>query len=172
MRAQRTWFRAGRPRPPEEIASVLAMRLWRLADHFVDNLARAGCEIGTPARGLALIAEVLAFGLHACDRMAHAQLADENRAALLQAMGVRLAALLEENGLAGRVELIALFNRRGADYAEFEEIGGFAALRYLAHQARTVLDGQDFAIDQVMDIEAPTLLEALEKSAAGLIRNA
>lgn len=167
MRAKATWFKADRPRAPEEIASVAAMRLWRLADRFVDNLSRAGCGIGAPERGLRLIAEVLAFGLQACDRAAHRRLAEAQRAALVQAMGVRLAALLEENGLPGRAAHIALFNRRGADYASFEDLGSFPALRYLAQQVSEVLD-PPWVMDQVMDIEAPALLEALHSATTGI----
>ena len=142
---------------------MIAATLWRLADRMVDNLSRAGYEIATPARGFRIIAEALAFGLHACDRMAQARLAEAERAALVQAVGARLAGIMEENAGDVRAALVALLNRRGADYAalEFEDgRASFPALRYFALQVRDAMSAPDrtWVMDQLMEIEAPELL--------------
>ena len=74
-----------------------------------------------------------------------------------------------------RGEFIALLNRRAEDYAEFElpESGAsFPALRYLAAEVREVMerDDQHWIMDQVMDVEMPELLGALNKALDGLLR--
>ncbi len=183
MRVKTGWFRKQDARAPEEAASVLAATLWRLSDKLVDDLSRAGYDIVTPARGFRILAEVLAFGLHLCDRRAYARWPESERAALVQAIGARLGEIMAENvralGDPGegdiRGEFIALLNRRAEDYAEFElpESGAsFPALRYLAAEVREVMerDDQHWIMDQVMDVEMPELLGALNKALDGLLR--
>jgi hypothetical protein len=183
LRVKTVWFRKQDARAPEEAASVLAATLWRLADQLVENLSRAGYDIVTPARGLRILAEVLAFGLHLCDRRAHARCWPEReRAALVQATGARLADIMEQNvsalGAPGqpaiRAEFVALLNRRGDDYATFEmpESGAsFPALRCLGAQIREIMewDDQHWIMDQVMDVEMPELLGTLNKALDGLV---
>jgi hypothetical protein len=181
MRVKTVWFAKQGARAPAEIASVVASTLWRLAEKVVDNLSKADYDIVTPGRGFKILAEVLAFGLHVADRAAYAQLPAEERAALVQTIGVRLGQLMEENvrALVGedgrdyRAEFIAMLNRRGEDYATFEfpEKGAsFPALRYLGAQIREVMDERDqhWVMDQVMDIEMPEALGTLKKTLDGL----
>lgn len=177
LRVKTAWFRKDAARDAHETASVIAATLWRLADRLVENLARAGYDIVIPARGFTIIAETVAFGLHACDRMAHARLADAERSALVQAIGERLAGIMEENVGDTHGEFIALLNRRSADYASFDFAEGrasFPALRYLAQQVREAMSASDqpWVMDQLMDIEAPELLGALSKSVDGLLARA
>lgn len=182
MRVKTVWFRKQGARAPEDAASVLASTLWRLADKLVDNLSRAGYDIVTPARGLRIVAEVLAFGLHLCDRRAYARWPEDERAALVQATGARLADLMAENvsALAApgqpdiRAEFVALLNRRADDYSSFDlpETGAsFPALRYLGAQIREIMerDDQHWIMDQVMDIEMPEVLGTLNKALDGLL---
>ena len=181
MRVKTVWFSKQAARTPEEIASVLAATLWRLADRLVDNLSRAGYDIVTPARGFRIVAEVLAFGLHLCDRRAHACRPETERAALVHATGMRLAEIVEENvrALTGpderdyRGEFVALLNGRGADYASFElpqSGASFPALRYLGAQIREAMGREDqpWIMDQVMDVEMPEVLGTLNKTLDGL----
>lgn len=153
---------------------MIAATLWKLADRVVDDLSREGFTIDGPARALTIIAELLAFGLHAADRMAHVRLSEAGRAALVQAVGMRLAGILEENGLDGRAQFFALLNRRGEDYASFEFPEGgasYPALRYLAQQIREAMATQDqqWVMDQVMDVEAPGVLSGLSRTIDGLL---
>ena len=181
MRVKTIWFKRQGERPTEDLASVIASTLWRLADELVDNLSKVEYDIVTPARGFKIIAEVTAFGLHLCDRRAHAELPPEKRAALIQAIGVRLADVMEQNvrplvgqdGRDYRAEYIAMLNRRAEDYATFDfPVTGasFPALRYLGQQIREGMEVQDqhWVMDQVMDIEMPALLGTLKKSLDGL----
>ena len=183
VRVKTAWFRkANEERSPEERASVVAATLWKLADKAIDNLSRADYQIGTPERGYRILAELLAFGLHYCDRRAYGLLADAERLAFVQALGRRLAEVLQENlratvddparGWSG--EFIALLNRRSTEYAEFEFAGdapGFPALRYLGSQIREQMAERDrpWVLDQVMDVEMPELLGTLKKAVDGVL---
>ena len=181
MRVKTVWFSKQGARAPAEIATVVASTLWRLADKLVDNLSKADYDIVTPARGFKILAEVLAFGLHVTDRAAHMKLSGEERAALVQGVGVRLGQLMEDNvrALVGqdgrdyRSEFIDMLNRRGEDYATFDfpdNGASFPALRYLGAQIREVMDERDehWVMDQVMDIEMPEVLGTLKKTLDGL----
>ena len=182
VRVKTVWFKKGATRTPAELASVLASTLWRLAEKLVDNMSRADYDIVTPARGFRIIAEVLALGLHLCDRWAFGRLDDERRTALVQAIGVHLADTMERNvreltgedGRDYRGELIDMLNRRAGDYAGFDipaSGAGFPVLRYLAAQIREAMQGHDqhWVMDQVMDVEMPELLGTLKKTFDGLI---
>jgi hypothetical protein len=182
LRVKTVWFRKGATRSAAELASVLASTLWRLAEKLVDNLSRADYDIVTPARGFRIIAEVLALGLHLCDRWAFGRLDDARRAALVQAIGAHLAGTMEHNvravvgadGRDYRAELIDMLNRRAADYAGFDipaSGADFPVLRYLAAQVREAMDEHDqhWVMDQLMEIEVPEALGTLKKTFDGLL---
>jgi peptidoglycan/xylan/chitin deacetylase (PgdA/CDA1 family) len=182
MRVKTVWFRKDAARAPDEIATVAASTLWRLADKLTDNLSRADYDIITPARGFRIIAEVLAFGIHACDRMAYGRVAAPQRAALIQALGARLGEILEQNvrpltgpdGRDYRAEFVEMVNRRADDYATFEfpdSGASFPALRYLGAQIREVMEERDrhWVMNQVMEIEMPEVLGTLKKTMDGLL---
>ncbi|MBI4206975.1 MAG: hypothetical protein HY527_18285 [Betaproteobacteria bacterium] len=185
MRVKTVWFAKDAARAPDEIATVAASTLWRLADKLTDNLSRADYDIITPARGFRIIAEVLAFGLHACDRLAYGRLPAGERAALIQSLGARLGEIVDENvrtltgpdGRDYRAEFVEMVNRRGDDYATFEfpdSGASFPALRYLAAQIREVMEERDrhWVMDQVMEIEMPEVLGTLKKTMHGLLSSA
>ncbi|MBI2754035.1 MAG: hypothetical protein HYX46_11100 [Betaproteobacteria bacterium] len=183
VRVKTVWFRkSGAKRTPEEGATVVAATLWKLADKAIDNLSRADYEIGTAERGYRVLAELLAFGFHFCDRRAHVLVADAERAAFVQALGRRLAEVLQENLRAAvddpardwSGEFIGFLNRRSAEYAEFEFAGdapGFPALRCLGAQIREQMAERDqpWVLDQIMDVEMPELLGTLKKAVDGVL---
>lgn len=182
MRVKTVWFRKeGAPRAPAELATVMASTVWRLADRAVDSLSCDGYGILTPARGFRMISEFVAFGVHYCDRLAFGVTTAETRAAFIQALGQRLAEVMEQNlrsavgedGRDYRAEFIAMLNRRAADYATFEfpeEGASFPALRYLAAQIREIMesDDQPWIMASVMEIVAPEILGTVRKAMQGL----
>ena len=174
VRAKTVWFRKQAPRSAKELASVLASTLWRLAEKLVDNLSRSDYDIVTPARGYKIIAEVLALGLHLCDRWAYGRLDDARRGELVQAIGAHLADTMESNVRGTRTNFIDMLNRRGADYASFDipsSGAGFPVLRYLGAQIREAMEEHDqhWVMDQVMDVEMPEVLGTLKKTFDGLL---
>lgn len=185
MRVKTVWFRKeGGGRPPQEIATVVASTIWRLAEKAVDNLSKADYDIVTPARGFRIMGEIIAFGMHYADRIAHARMSQEWRGAFVQAIGIRLAEIMQDNirslvgddGYDYKADFIAMLNRRGDDYASFEfpeHSASYPALRYLAMQIREVMEGHDkpWVMDQIMDIEMPEAIGTLKKTLDGLLRD-
>ena len=187
IRVKTVWFKKDGERSAEEIASAVATTTWRVADKAVDNLGRENYDIITPTRGFKLIAEFLAFLVHYCDRMAYATLPPERRIAVLQAVSLRLAEVMEQNihsmvgnddGRDYKKEFIDFLNRRFAEYAEFEfpenEKASFPALRFLGLQIRDEMDEKDktWVMDQIMDIEMPEMMGTVRKSFTGLLSDA
>lgn len=185
IRIKTKWFKKdGEPKDAEEIASVLALVMWRLADKFTINLSKADYDIVTPQRGFILLAEFLAFEVQFADRLAYNRIEDAARADFIQAVAKRLAAIMEENirevtpnddeGYDYQAGFIDLLNRRLVDYATFDmtdEKPGFATLRYLGNCIHEVLDKRDkpWIIDQIMEIEAPEAVESIKKTMRGLL---
>jgi hypothetical protein len=186
MRIKTVWFKKeGHERSPDEIATVIAATLWRVADKAVDNLSKAQYDIITSERGFRIIGEFVAFLVHYCDRLAHGSLAPERRAAVMQAIAVRVAEIMEDNirtvvgpdGFDYKQNFIDMMNRRMADYAEFEfpeDRASFQALRFMGLQIRDIMDREDqmWIMDQVMDIEMPEMLGGAKKSFEGLLSSA
>ncbi|MHB0984181.1 MAG: hypothetical protein ACYC05_01125 [Sulfuricella sp.] len=185
IRIKTTWFKKDEePKDPKEIASVLALIMWRLADKFTANLSTADYDIITPQRGFILMAEYLAFEVQYADRLAYNRIDDATRTAFIQALGKRLAEMMEENILEiapqdgedydHQAGFIDLLNRRLADYAAFDMVDekpGFATLNYLGNNIREVMDKRDqpWIIDQIMEIEAPETVASIQKTMRGLL---
>jgi len=186
LRVKTTWFKKEGERPPEEVATVMASMLWRLADKAIDNLSKANFDIITPQRGFKIIAELTCFLVHYIDRLAFDRMDDAQRQELVSATGIRLAEVMEQNILdfndgerdpdydhqEGYIELL---NKRMQDYAEFAEITlpdgkpSFQASRFLSLMIREDMEktDQSWIQDQLMDIEVPAMMVMAKKNMDG-----
>jgi len=183
MRVKTVWFKKEGERPSQEVSTVLASTIWRLADKAVDNLSKADYDIITPQRGFRVIAELTCFLAHYTDRVIYGRVSEDQRAEIISATGLRLAEIMEDNILdftGGQKDpeydykqgFIDLLNARMADYSEFEfpvDKADFQALRFLSLQIREVMENSDktWIQDQIMDIEVPDMLGAMKKSLDG-----
>ena len=183
LRVKTVWFKKEGERPAEEVATVLASTLWRLADKGVDNLSKANFDILTPERGFKIIGELTCFLTHYVDRLAFERMDDAKRQDLVSAVGVRLAEIMEQNILdytGGKPDpdydyqdgYIDLLNRRMTDYSEFEfpeDKASFQALRFLSLMIREGMEKSDqsWIQDQLMDIEVPEMMGMVKKSVDG-----
>lgn len=173
----RTRFHAEGQRSPVVLASVVATLAWKLAVESINNMRRAQFDIDVGTPYFDFLCEFLVFMAVAADRIAYRQLDDENRTAFTVALVKRLSEIVEENKQLYHVEpgtdqrdFIQLFNYRSGEYAEFD-YGDFGFRRYLGACLReTLVLKKDhlWAIDQVMDVEVPTAIQALEKTLTGI----
>lgn len=183
-RVKTIWFKKdGVQRGADEVASALATTIWRMADRAIDNLSKADYDIITPQRGFKIIGELTAFAVHYVDRLVYPRLNQEDRAALVSELGIRLAEIMEGNILdftggqkdpdydyqAGYIDML---NRRMADYSEFEfpiDKASFQALRFLSLQIREGMEKSDrsWIQDQLMDIEVPEIMGTVKKQVDG-----
>ena len=150
-------------------------------DIQVAHAAQFDIDIGT--QYFDFVCEYLAFMLHAADRIAYRALDAEKRVAFTTALALKFAEVVEDNRdmlIAepdpghSRHHFIALANLRGADYADFayDEKDGpdFGFRRFFGSRLLEIVPEKDHAwvIDQIMEIEAPEAVKALEATLAGL----
>jgi hypothetical protein len=182
VRIRSRFHSGGRQRTQAELASVIAMLAWKLAIDSIKRMREAeyDIDIGRPYFGF--VCEYLVFLAQAADRIAYRELEPAQRAEFTSALAVRLADVVEDNRdmLLGeevpgesRRFFLELFNRRGGEYAAFDYAADgpdFGFRRCFAAGIEEVLPAKDklWAIDQVMEIEVPEAIKALEKTLAGL----
>lgn len=178
----RNTFHAKRQRTPAELAGAVAVPAWKLAIESIGRMRRADYDIDIGRPYYEFVGEYLVYLAVAADRIAYRELEPEQRVEFTTALVKTMARFVEENNgmLLGAAQpgecerdFLARFNRRSAEYAEFEytEAGpDFGFRRYFAACLQEVLPEKDrlWVIDQAMDIESPEALKALERTLAGL----
>ena len=181
MRVRTRWRDSKRERTPEEIATALAVVIWKAASQMVLTLENEGFETESNPQRLDVFAETGAYMLQLVDRMLYGRKTDEERARFVTALARSLAQLIQENrGLlqgAGdyRTPFIELLNQRGAEYSEsrWEEDEGpsFVMRRNFGNHVSEKMGPRDrkWITDYVMDVEAPKLLAALKQAVPGLL---
>jgi len=178
----RSRFHTEGQRSAATLASVVCLLAWKLAVAAIKRMRDADYDIDIGRPYFDFACEFMVFMAMAADRIAHMKLAAERRIEFTSALGIRMAEIVEGNNamLLGAAEpgacrkyFIELFNRRSGEYAEFgygPEGPDFGFKRLFAACLREGLPEKDrlWVVDQVMDIEVPDALKALDKTLAGL----
>lgn len=182
IRIRNSFHSRGRQRSMAELASVISMLGWKLAVDSIKRMREAKFDIDLGRAYFDFVCEYLAFLAHAADRIAHRDLEPAQRLAFTTALALRLADVVEDNAdmllgtaVAGecRAHFLGVFNSSGADYAEFEYAADgpdFGFRRCFAARVRVGMPEKDrtWVYDQVMEIETPEGIKALEKTLAGM----
>jgi len=175
VRVKSKWSNKGRERTLDEVGGATAFILWRIAQQGLLNLENEGFQTESRSQRMDVIAEFLAFLLHLADRKQAEALDANERQEFITSLARHLANTMQENRADAegtgdyRGPLIALFNERGADYAECpmpDGEPGYAMKRYLGECVTAVMGEKDnqWITDQVMDIEVPETLKPLNKA--------
>lgn len=186
IRIRSSFHSRGKPRSQAALASVIAMLAWKLAIDSIKRMREAKFDIDLGRSYFDYVCEHLAFLAHVADRIAHRDLTPELRAEFTTALARRLAEVVEDNAdmlLSAqppgscKAHFLDLFNRAGADYAEYaytESGPDFGFRRCFASRVREGVPEKDqtWIYDQVMEIEAPEAVKAVEKTLAGLFAGA
>ena len=179
-RIKNTW-RDDRERSIEEVASALAYILWKVALESARDLHGEGYEYQSDPQRVAVMAEFVAFLVQVTDRLAYDRLEDEDRAALINALGRRLADQVQDNltDLFGpgdyRAPFIATLNERIGDYAELSFADGkpgYDFLRYFGSRVLRIMGETQtnrWVIDQIMDRSGPEAARHLARSLDNLL---
>jgi len=183
IRIRSRFHKGAGERSMPELASVIAMLGWKLSQEAIRRMRAAQFDIDIGRQYFDFVCEFLAFMLHAADRIAYRALDADKRLAFTTALALKLAEVVEENRdmlIAepepgrSRSHFIALANERGADYADFsyDEKQGpdFGFRRFFGSRLLEIVPEKDhsWVIDQIMEIEAPEAIKALESTLAGL----
>lgn len=182
IRIRSQFHASGRERSAATLASVIAMLAWKLAIASIQRMREAKFDIDLGRSYFDFVCEYLAFLAHVADRIAYRDLDAEQRTEFTKALALRLAEVVEDN--AGmlisasapgscRQHFLELFNQAGADYAGFgydNRAPDFGFRRCFASRIREGVPEKDktWVYDQVMEIEVPEGVKALEKTLAGL----
>jgi hypothetical protein len=182
IRIRSSFHARGKERSPAALASVIAMLAWKLAIESIKRMRTAQFDIELGRSYFDYVCEQLAFMAHLADRIAYRLVDAELRTAFTYALALRLAEVVEDNAdmllmpaATGdcRQHFLEVFNRSGNDYAEFHSAADgpdFGFRRCFADRLRRAVPEKDhlWITDQVMEIEVPEAVTALEKTLAGL----
>lgn len=182
IRIRSRFHAGGRERTMAELASVVAMLAWKLSIDSIKRMRSAKFDIDLGRPYFDFVCESMAFYAHVADRIAYRDLEPAQRGEFTTALALRMADAVEENAdmlLETRVpgecrqHFLELFNASGGDYAEFgygADGPDFGFRRCLAARVREGMPEKDktWVYDQVMEIEAPEGVKAIEKTLAGL----
>ncbi|HZV54282.1 MAG TPA: hypothetical protein VFF82_05015 [Rhodocyclaceae bacterium] len=178
----RSRFHTEGQRSAATLASVVAALGWKLAVDAIKRMRKADYDIDIGKPYFDFVCEFMVFLAMAADRVAYMKLEPEKRVEFTSALAKRMAGFVEENNemLLGTAEpgdcqrhFIDLFNRRSGEYAGFDygpNGPDFGFKRLFAACLGEGLPEKDrlWVVDQVMDIEVPEALKALDKTLAGL----
>ena len=182
IRIRSQFHAGGRERTMAELASVIAMLSWKLAVESIKRMREAKFDIDLGQPYFDYVCESMAFHAHLADRVAFAKLDAEQRNEFATALALRMAEAIEDNADmllearepgACRRHFLEVFNASGVDYAEYgydEKGPDFGFRRAFAARVRESMPEKDknWVYDQVMEIETPEGVKALEKTLAGL----
>jgi len=182
IRIRSSFHSRGKPRSQATLASVIAMLAWKLAIDSIKRMREAKFDIDLGRAYFDFVCEHLAFLAHLADRIAYRDLQAAQRTEFTKALALRLAEVVEDNADmllaettpgACREHFIEVFNASGNDYAAFtytDEGPDFGFRRCFASRIREGVPEKDktWVYDQVMEIEVPEGVKAIEKTLAGL----
>ncbi|MEE9333530.1 MAG: hypothetical protein V3U65_05515 [Granulosicoccaceae bacterium] len=157
-------------------ASALAFIQWKTALNTAINLHAEDFRYDDDHQRIGVISEYLAFQIQLVDRLSCDFLADIEREILISEICRKVADQVQDNleDIAGegqyRPPFIALLNQRFTQYAAFDYKDGrpsYDVLRFLGYSVLMLL-GEDqtnrWVIDQVIDIDAPEIVDQNVKS--------
>ena len=182
IRVKSSWQKNDhRKKTPQEIAGALAAIIWRISDNTLKNVRRADFDIAIGPQYFAFLQEYLIFLVMVADRIAYAQLIENDRAEFTGSLANRVAEHMAENQtewLGGSLRaykdsFVDKLNQRAGEYADFHYTGvetSFTFILHLGQCMRDVVDEKDktWVVDQIMAIEAPESVGMLEKAMDGL----
>lgn len=158
------------------------MLSWKLAVESIRRMREAQFDIDLGRPYFDYVVETMAFHAHLADRVACGKLAPEQRGAFTTALAQRMAEVIEDNAEmlfeasepgTCRRHFLEVFNAAGADYAAYgydEKGPDFGFRRAFAARVREGMPEKDrhWVYDQVMEIEVPEGVKAIEKTLSGL----
>lgn len=182
IRIRSRFHAGGRERTLAEFASVVAMLSWKLAVESIKRMREAKFDIDLGRPYFDYVCETMAFHAHFADRVAFDQLDAARRGEFTTALAQRMAEAIEDNAdmlLAAseagacRRRFLEVFNAAGVDYADYgcdAKGPDFGFRRAYAARVRESMPEKDknWVYDQVMEIEAPEGVKAIQKTLAGL----
>lgn len=182
MRVKTNWHKGDKPRTVAQVASVVALVIWKVTEETVTHIQQDKFEIATHEQAFAMVEEFLAFFIQLADRVSYVRLGSDLRPPFMQALAKRIAETYEDNVLPRlgppgepgyKARFVAKLNERLVDYSGFDyaDEPDYPVLRYLGNRIMEVMakHDQSWIIDQIIEIEAPTALKQVQKALRELL---
>jgi hypothetical protein len=173
-RSERNRKGSNEPKKLEDLSSVIAINIWKLAKEAFLHMEKEGFRFREDQQAIGFISEFIIFQLHIADRMIYGLVEEQERNKFINTTAKLLTQSVVENqeeilgagDYAGA--FIALMNDRLANYAECSfENGepGYDFIRYLGQTIAEIMSASDdkWVVEQVIDIEAPSVVEKITR---------
>lgn len=180
VRIKTRWNNVDKVRSIQEIVSALGFTLWRIGQGALLNLENEGFQTDTQLQRVEVMQEFTAFLIHMVDRIAYERMDDEERAAFITALAMKIADYVQDNtrDILGngdyRTGFIERLNLCMDEYSEFAVIDSepsFQLLRFFGDRLTRVLGERQrqWVGTQVIDIEAPNAIKTLRRAIGSLL---
>ncbi|MGD8570040.1 MAG: hypothetical protein PVJ39_18280 [Gammaproteobacteria bacterium] len=171
-RSERNRRGSSRPKKLEDLSSVIAINIWKLAKEAFTHMEKEGFRFREDEQAIGFMSEFIIYQLHIADRMIYGLVEEEERKAFINATAQYLTQSVIENqtDLLGPGDygkpFIDLMNDRLANYAECgfaDGEPGYDFTRYLARNVADIMQATDekWVVEQIMDVEAPNIVEKI-----------
>lgn len=179
-RTRDKWKNSSKPKSIEDNAVALGYIIWQLALNGAKNLHIENFRYDSDEQRMSVIEEYSAFLLHASDRLMFDVLDNSQRTEFVSNVALATARHVQRNKeeIIGRDNyrrpFLDMLNARSSEYAScplVKEGPGYQMRRVIGFHIQNIMGSDQtnkWAIDQVMEIDAPDLFERLEKSLANL----
>ncbi len=173
-RSERNRHGSSAPKKLEDLSSVIAISIWKLAKDAFSHMEKEGFRFREDQQAISFISEFIIYQLHITDRLIYGLVSEEERLAFINATARYLTESVVDNqaDLLGAGEyteqFIKLMNERLASYAEcsFKDgQPGYDFTRYLARNIADIMQATDgkWVVEQVIDVEAPGVAEKITR---------
>jgi len=173
-RSDRNIAGSKREKTLKDLSSVIAFNMWKLVQNIFKHMEGEGFRFAKDEQVVAVLTELLAYGVHSVDRLIYGIVDEEQRGPFVIALAKDLAKTMEGNqiDLLGPGDYFQVFidklNTRFETYAECsfdERQPGYEFNRYLARNISDIMSATDdkWVVEQVIDIEIPDYYPKLKK---------
>jgi hypothetical protein len=179
-RSQRNRENSRKPKTLQDLSSAVAINVWKLAKEVFAHMEKEGFRFAQDEQAIGVVNEIMAFCLHVIDRMIYGRFDEAERALFINGVAAHLIEAMEGNqiDLLGPAEyragLVTMLNERISGYAGcgFTDAGpGYDFKVMLGQKVVEVMAASDakWVVEQVIDIEAPMVVEKLMPAVQGLL---
>lgn len=180
-RLKRGWSDKGKDRSLEDIGGAISFNIWQISGQGVLDLENEGFQTDTHSQRMDVISEFAAYLLQAVDRMLYDNFDLEERIALINATGLHLARITDDNrqeanGAGNYVDgFLQLLNQRIGEYStcqfDVDEGPSFVFLRLLGDHVTESMGERDskWITGYIIDIVGKQMFNHLKRILPGLL---
>lgn len=177
IRIKTKWSKQEREVSVEDSVGVLAFNAWKIGMQTLLEIENENFQVDTQMQRIRIIEEIMAFLVHAIDRMVYDVIDEADRGALITLYAKKLADHVHENArdfepnVDHRAPFIEKLNERMADYADTmwddqRDVPGFNMGRVFANHVTEALGPRDqqWALDFVQQVLLPDVMQTYKRA--------